>query len=177
MSRWIERLSEIRNGTPAQATRTLPECSKCSMVQNSPRRPSIEHSDNLNSAAQLENFSAADLLYLYNERAGICEFEGYQKRAEAETRAWNHVAMLWHRQHGSPTSSDLCAGCDLPFDGAPEVAHFPRGESIHADNGFVCIRRYTARWKSEAATALLGIGIPAPSGPSGELETGKLAAR
>jgi hypothetical protein len=78
--------------------------------------------------------------------------------------------LLWHRQQGSPISDDLCAGCGLPLDGAPEVVLFPRGERAHADNGFDCIRHYIARWKREAAAALLAIGIPTPIEIAVEIE-------
>jgi hypothetical protein len=122
--------------------------------------------------AALTKGGAADLRYLYHERAGICE-DGGQNRARAETRAWNQVASHWHRQHGTRNSDDLgtsgkfhhkfvCAGCGQPLDGAPNVVLFPHGERAHADDGFDCIRRYIARWRSEAATALSAIGIPTP---------------
>ena len=169
MSRWIERLSEIRNGTRAQATRTPSACSKCSIVQNGPPRDTFGHLNNLNSAERTSNFDATDLCCLYHEQAAIYEFDGGLVRPGAEAMAWEHVAMLWHRQHYLRVNGDLCAGCGQPLGGATEVALFPRGARAHADNGFDCIYRYFALWRREAATALLAMGIPTPPETAAEI--------
>lgn len=116
------------------------------------------------------SLNAADIRYLYHERAAICEFDAGQDRARAESIAWNHVALHWHHQNSPPTSDDLCAGCREPLDGAPDVVLFPHGERAHADSGFDCIHRYIIRWKREAANALAAIGIPTPTEIAADIE-------
>jgi hypothetical protein len=106
---------------------------------------------------------AADLRDRYEERAAICEFDGGRDRARAEARAWKEVANIWHRQHGTRTSGDLCAGCGEALGDEADVLLLPHGERAHADDGYTCIRAYGRRWKSEAAAALAALGIPSPS--------------
>ena len=166
MSRWIARLVELRGGAPLLAPETNLSRSKCSNVQNCPLGRTFEHLNILNTAERTSNFDATDLCCLYYERAAIFEFDGGEGRAKAEARAWNQVARHWHRQHGSPASDNLCAGCGQPIEGAPEVVLFPRGERAHAGNGSDCIRR----WKAAAAVALAAIGIPTPDDIAAEIE-------
>lgn len=161
VSRWLSRLAQLRSGVPLPETETPPARSICSIVQNSGGLGDFELLNNMNNVTGIGKFDAADLCYFYNERAGICEDIG-QDRAQAEARAWNQVALQWHRQQRTAISADLCAGCGQPLDGAPDVVIFPHGERAHANDGFDCIRRYIERWKREAATALLEMGIPMP---------------
>ena len=84
---------------------------------------------------------AADLLDRYDERAAIVQFDGGQDRPRAEARAWNEVASLWHHQHGTRTSSDLCAGCGKPLAGSA-VRVLPRGNTIHGYSDDRCLLAY-----------------------------------
>ena len=105
---------------------------------------------------------ADDLRHRYEERAAICESDGQQDRPRAESRAWHEVAAIWYRQNGTRTRSDLCAGCGKPISESDEVLLMPHGERAHAGQVQRCVIAYGRRWKTEAAIALMAIGIPSP---------------
>jgi hypothetical protein len=141
------------NSVPPSATGNSVDCVDCV------RGVKSEKSERLDPAP----VDAVALRDCYEERAAICQFDGHRDRSRAEARAWNQVAFLWHRQHGSRIPSDLCAGCGKPIRDEAEVQLLPHGERAHADGSDACIQAYGRRRKSEAATALTAIGIPTPA--------------
>ncbi len=116
MSRWIERLTEIRQGAAARSAGTPQQRSICSVVQNTAPKPIFEHLNRLNFAEPPDKLGAADLCYLYHERAGIYE-DGGRDRARAEAMAFQ--AALTHWLNMNPVPSDPAAGC--VWCGMPET--------------------------------------------------------
>jgi len=109
--------------------------------------------------------NGAGLRDCYEERAAICQSNGREDRARAETRAWNAVAAIWHRQHGQRSPAGICAGCSRALGGA-EVITLPHGDRVHVGTGeqvFQCLLLHGRHWKGTAAAALKALGIPVPA--------------
>ncbi len=136
--------------------------------EQSPAAPPLISLISLNSQPKhpresADHLEAADLLDRYEERAAICQFDGDLDRARAEARAWNEVAAIWYRQHGTRTSGNLCAGCGKMLGDEAGVLLLPHGERVHTDGGYACIHAYGRRWKRQVAIALAAIGIETPT--------------
>jgi hypothetical protein len=116
---------------------------------------------------------ATDLLDRYRERAAIIEYDGGQDRVRAEAMAWNEVAAIWYRQHGTRTRADVCAGCGKTLGDEADVLLLPHGERAGAGGAHACILSYGRRWKREAAQALVEFGIATPSEITAEIEKSK----
>lgn len=116
--------------------------------------------------AELTKGDAADLRYLYDERAAVCQFDGGLDRAKAEAQAFEAAIIRW--LNSNPAPSDPAAGC--LSCGKPEMsanallAFDARGNGyaawLHGD----CWAAWYAGRRAEAATALAAIGIPTPPG-------------
>ena len=159
MNRWHDRLQQLKGPVGTPDSGIAHPCSECSNVQN---QISSEQSNNLNKGGEEYILDGDDLRHRYEERAGICEFDGHQDRPRAESRAWHEVAAIWYRQHGNKTPDHICAGCGKPLGDSDVVWVMPGGERAHAGTVQRCIIAYGRRWKTEAADALMAIGIPSP---------------
>lgn len=163
MSRWIARLAQLRGSSTGLSAETVQSCSNCSIVQNGSLPPGFEQLNKLNSETAQPDLDSEDLRDRYEERAAISEYEGGLDRANAEAVAWEEVAAIWYRFHGTPAPHSLCAGCGQPLTDSSNVFLLPHGERAHTGTGNSCIMRYTDRWKRQASAALATIDIPCGS--------------
>ena len=177
MSRWLDRLAQLRSGGSVLAPGTPPTCSNCSIVQKAGPGWESEHLNNSNREAAWTKESGSqhrlddtDLRDRYEERAAIHQHDGHHSKSKAERMAWNEVAYIWHSQHGSRVECGVCAGCGEALDGEPNLIHLPHGEQTHLDHHHHCIIAYFRRRNREAAKALSAIGIVTPPEIEAEID-------
>lgn len=106
-----------------------------------------------------DGWSAADWRALYDERAGIAEFDGGLSRDQAETRAFACCIAEWLNRTPvrSPSGHCLhCGGAEQPHD---PLLPFGTERSGHAWLHHRCWGAWHAERKMEAAAALAAMGI------------------
>jgi hypothetical protein len=74
--------------------------------------------------------------------------------------AWQWTCGEWWRWQGTPVApTGICAGCGEPI-GSSRVIELLHGDAIHGRDD--CLRRYGAKWRAEADTALRALGLERP---------------
>jgi hypothetical protein len=106
--------------------------------------------------------SQVDWRALFEERAGIREFDGGYTRNEAEALAWGEIENRWHLKHGERVPRDLCAGCRRPI-GSTDVLDLIDGNRVHIAASQDCLIRHGNRWRANATRALLALGLQPPT--------------
>ena len=105
-------------------------------------------------------WDAAGWQALYDERAGIREFDGELPRPEAERLALDDTVSQWLTQHPPPATddSDGCVHCGaaLGEDGVPVLAG-----GAHTWLHSACHPPWLAKRRAEAERALAAIGAAA----------------
>ncbi len=109
-----------------------------------------------------DGWSAENWHVLFDERAGIAEFDGGLTRADAEAQAFACCVVEWLNRHPAASPSGRCLGC-----GDREHAHDPllpygveRGG--HAWLHSRCWPAWYASRNAEAGAALAAMGIARP---------------
>jgi len=73
-------------------------------------------------APESDDWTAADWQELFDERAGLAEYEGGLPRAEAEVQAFRACILRWLATHpAEPGPGGMCAWCGGPAAGKGEV--------------------------------------------------------
>lgn len=107
-------------------------------------------------------WAAEDWRALYDERAGIAEFDGGQTRAEAEARAFECCIVEWLNRHPQPSNPGHCAWCrTAETSGAHVVAcgTSPAGRAwLHP----VCWQPWHDKRRQSAISALADFNIDKP---------------
>ena len=109
-----------------------------------------------------DGWSAEDWRILFDERAGIAEFDGGQSRAEAEVLAFECCLTEWLNGNPVASSPDRCLACgggDLPND---PLLPFGTDTHGHAWLHSGCWEAWYESRKANAVTALKAMGIEEP---------------
>jgi hypothetical protein len=106
-----------------------------------------------------DGWSGEDWRALFDERAGIAEFDGGLPRASAEARAFACCVAEWLNRNPVRSPPGRCQGC-----GGSERAHdkllpFGAEQTGHAWLHSRCWGAWRASRKSEAVAALSALGI------------------
>src|SRR5262249_14365790 len=112
-----------------------------------------------------DGWSAEDWQALFEERAGIAEFDGGLPRREADAQALACCVVEWLNRHPTPSTSGRCVWCGKPETPSAMVLPFGAGEQhawLHAE----CWPTWHQARRAEAVLALRGMGI-APGGSAG----------
>ena len=108
--------------------------------------------------AHSDEWDESDWLAFFDERAGIGEYDGGLRRADAEARAYEFCIITWMNRHPSPPSGpERCAHCSVAFgqhDGLPFLT-----EGGHVWLHDACHGPWYAAARAEAARALMEMGI------------------
>jgi hypothetical protein len=117
-----------------------------------------------------DGWSAEDWQVLFDERAGIIEFDGGLPRAEAEAQALDCCVVEWlnHNPERSPPGRCLdCGGRDYAHDPLLPYGVEPTGHAwLHSR----CWPAWYEARKAKAVAALKAMGIKAPVSQSMEQE-------
>ena len=112
-----------------------------------------------------KDWSAEDWRGLYDERAGIAEFDGGLSRPESEAKALKHCIAEWLYRNPVTSPARACPVCgatDQPND--PLLAVGLGGGLVWAHRE--CAPAWRAGRIAEAVTALAALGITGPAGGS-----------
>lgn len=106
-----------------------------------------------------DGLSAEDWRALYDERAGIAEFDGGLTRPEAEALAFECCVVEWLNrsfEHSPPGNCLACGGGDSAYHGLLPHGFEPTGHVwLHSR----CWPAWHAGRRADAATALKAMGI------------------
>jgi len=119
--------------------------------------PNADHSNGA------ESTPASSWLELFLERCFRWELNGHRSPAEAASLAFGDCLWRWHRQHSQPRRVSGCAACGEPLTDT-NAFDIDDGVQVHFNQGFSCIRRYGAAWRSKAVTGLRTVGLEPPPG-------------
>jgi len=114
----------------------------------------------------VDSWAVEDWKALFDERAGIAEFDGGLPRAQAETLAYACCAAEWLNRHSvrSPPGQCLdCGGRDHAHDPLLPYGVEPTG---HAWLHSYCWPTWYEARKAKAVAALAAMGITVPVGQS-----------
>ena len=89
------------------------------------------------------------------------ELSGARPEGRARGIAWGELQDHWHRLYGARAPEWQCAGCGEPIGGLPAV-DLADGNRVHLDK-LDCLLSFGERWRSEAATGLLALGLNPPA--------------
>ena len=160
MSRWLRRLEEIvpSPATPSRTVQNVQNVQKrgTPAVQTAPA-PSFER---IERSERVGGWTAEDWRVYYLERAAIREYDGQLPRLEADGRAWRETANRWWHEHGPRSAPGMCCGFGKPVS-LGDAIPLPHEQRVHDAD---CMAAFGRRWLKEAAVALAGFGIPAPTG-------------
>ncbi len=112
-----------------------------------------------------DRWTVEDWRALFDERAGIAEFDGGQTRAGAERRAFESCVIEWLWRHPpSASEPERCAHCGQPLgepgrNGVP----FLTGDGGHVWLHDGCHGDWTAQRRAEAVAALAILGLQPPT--------------
>ncbi len=109
-------------------------------------------------------WGADDWQALFDERAGIAEFDHHLSRAEAEALAYKSCIVVWlNRDPPSENGPEYCIQYNKPME-ETEALPFLTGEGGHVWMHDYCHAAWMRRRQAEAAGALRHMGIVPPSG-------------
>jgi hypothetical protein len=100
---------------------------------------------------------------LFDERAGIAEFDGGLPRAEAEARAFESCVVEWLNRNPDRSSPDRCLACGMAEGGDDVLLPFGVEGSGHSWLHSGCWSGWYARRKAHAVAVLAGMGIVEPA--------------
>ena len=109
------------------------------------------------AVAQTGGWNATDWQALFQERAGIAEFDGLS-RPQTEARAFECCIAEWLHQHPHPPSEpEQCAQCGEAFGGYDGLPFLTEGGHIWLHDA--CHAPWYAARRAAAAGALMEMGI------------------
>ena len=113
--------------------------------------------------ATVDGWSREDWLAIYDERAGIAEYDGGVSRSEAEAQAYECCVSEWMNRNPSPSPPCCCAWCGETED-VGDCVVLPFGTEAHGHTWLH--RRCWGDWfemrRNRAMKALATLGILAP---------------
>ncbi len=112
-----------------------------------------------------DRWTAEDWRALFDERAGIAEFDGGQTRAEGEALAFERCIVEWLNRHLEHSDPDRCAWCEKPDRDTHTVVPFGTENHGHTWVHPECWNDWHERRVRQATEALseFGLRLPRPS--------------
>jgi len=117
--------------------------------------------------ADHDGWTAEDWQALFNERAGIAEFDGGQSRERAEAMAFECCIVEWMNRNPCRTGPGLCAACGEPDREEHTVVPFGTERLDHAWLHPECWAGWHEARRAEATLRLRVVGIQSVGGPDG----------
>jgi hypothetical protein len=108
-----------------------------------------------------DGWSAEDWQVLFDERAGIAEFDGGLPRAQAETQAFTCCVVEWLNRNSVRSQPGRCHHCGRAESAHEPLLPFGAETDGHAWLHSRCWPAWYAARKAEAAAALAAMGIAA----------------
>jgi hypothetical protein len=105
-------------------------------------------------------WDAEDYHALYEERAGIGEYDGCLSRAEAEAQAFECCIIEWLNRHPDLSAPGRCAWCGRRGSEEPGLAPFGTEDHGHTWLHDECWQRWHQDRRRRAAVALMKLGLP-----------------
>lgn len=109
-----------------------------------------------------DEWAAEEWRALFDERAGIAEFDGGQTRAEAEAQAFDCCVVEWLDRHPEPFNSNRCAWCERPDRNGHAVILFETASYDHTWLHPGCWNDWQQNRWERAQKALATMGLKAP---------------
>ncbi len=106
-----------------------------------------------------DRWTAEDWRALFDERAGIAEFNGGQTRAEAEAIALEACVVEWLNHHPVHSDTDRCAWCRKVDNVDSQVVPIGAKEYGHTWLHSSCWSAWYAHRREQAIEALAAVGI------------------
>jgi len=182
-SKW---LGEISLETPSQRTDKTAKSPFVSNVSTVDRRSEPKKPDNCLKSGQSANIvrfcekpkkhvsapqydDPADWQELFNERAGVLEYDGEMTRQDAEDGAFDCCVTEWMNRHPVTPSPDACLACNAGETSTTPLLPYGAESNGHAWLHAKCWPDWYKGRKAKAASSLTAMGIKAPNS-LGELE-------
>lgn len=105
-----------------------------------------------------------DYKALFDERAGIVEFDGCQTREKAEAKAFECCVVEWMNRHPCRSDPGRCAACDKPDRERHTVVPIGTESRGHAWLHPECWEEWHRVRKECARRALAAMGLAVPLG-------------
>ncbi len=109
-----------------------------------------------------DRWTAEDWRALFDERAGIAEFDGGQTRADAEVLAFERCIVEWLNRHLEHSDPDRCAWCEKPDRDTHTVVPFGTENHGHTWVHPECWNDWHERRVRQATEALIEFGLRPP---------------
>jgi hypothetical protein len=109
-----------------------------------------------------DGWSAADWLALFEERAGVAEFDGGLSRAAAEARAFACCLAEWLDRHPVRSPPGRCLACGAAEQGYDPLLPFGTETTGHAWLHSRCWPAWHSDLTAQAIAALALLGITEP---------------
>lgn len=108
-----------------------------------------------------DDWSADDWQVLFDERAGVAEFDGGLSRTEAEAYAFECCVVEWLNRRPCPSTATRCAQCGKPRSTSAVVLPFGTEPGPHVWLHAECwtVWQEARRSRAVKALALMGISI------------------
>jgi hypothetical protein len=106
-----------------------------------------------------DGWSGEDWLALFDERAGIAEFDGGLPRASAEARAFACCVAGWLNRNPVRSPPGHCLGCGAGDHAYDKLLPFGTEQTGHTWLHSRCWEAWHASRKAEASAALSTLGI------------------
>jgi hypothetical protein len=107
-------------------------------------------------------WSGEDWRTLFDERAGIAEFDGGLPRASAEARAFACCVAEWLNRNPMRSPPGRCHGCSGSEHAHDKLLPFGTGQADHAGLHSLCWLSWQAGRQAKAVAALAAMGIAPP---------------
>jgi hypothetical protein len=106
-----------------------------------------------------DGWSGEDWRALFDERAGVAEFDGGLPRVSAETRAFAYCVAEWLNRNPVRSLPGRCLGCGGNERARDKLLPFGTEQAGHAWLHSRCWEEWRAKRKSEAIAALSTFGF------------------
>lgn len=106
-----------------------------------------------------DRWTAEDWRALFDERAGVAEFDGGQSRADAEVLAFEYCIVEWLNRHPERSDPDRCAWCEKPDRDGHAIVPFGTESNGHTWLHPECWPAWSACRRQAAMEALDNSGI------------------
>jgi hypothetical protein len=110
------------------------------------------------------SWTTEDWRALFDERAGIAEFDGNVSRREAEAQAFDSCIIEWLSRNPERSLPGRCVGCGGERVSGHRVVPFGVDPGSHAWLHAACWAAWQTRRKAQATAALALMGIKVPPG-------------
>ena len=111
----------------------------------------------------MDGWSAQDWQALFDERAGIAEFDGGMSRMAAERQAFECCVVAWLNRNPEPSEPGRCAWCGEAAASACAVVPFGTQTQGHTWLHPHCWSAWHQRRQQQARETLVNLGLGPPA--------------